>query len=152
MHKILIAVALLGASAMPAASQETGVDPRAVEACQQEGGTFVQINECLPNAHVAIVALDAFDEIYPAEAAPIKTKCHELNDRVAGAFTCVRSAIQSAIDLAKLLPAGTTLDDPIFASVSSPDDLAALTSHIDEAKKVFPDKMYWGGEVYYPYR
>lgn len=151
MRHFLAAALFLAASSIPTAAQ-TAVDPRAVQACQQEGGTFVQINECLPEAHVAVVALDAFDAIYPAEAAPVKAKCLELNDRMAAAGTCIRNAIQSAIDLAKVLPTGTELDDPIFAAIASPDDQSALNERIDDAKRLFPDKMFWGGGMYHPYR
>lgn len=145
------AMCIFGASSMNAAAQ-SNVDPRAVEACQAEGGTFVQISDCLPAAHVAVKTLDAFDQIYGSQAAVIPAKCRELNKTISGVATCVVNAVESAIDLAAMLPTGTSLDDPIFDAVKSADELARLQTSIQEARDTFPDQTFWGGGVYYPYR
>ena len=148
---VAIAVISLGV-ALPATAQDTSVDPRAVEACQASGGTFVQINDCLPDAHVAVVGMDAFDDLYPPEAAAIKIRCSELNENVAAAFLCLTSAIDAAVELSAKLPAGSSLGDPIFDSVKSTDLKDALRDRTMKARELFPEKRIWGGGIYYPYK
>lgn len=149
----LVAVAVIGlGAAMPATAQDPGVDKRAVEACQALGGTFVQINDCLPDAHVAVVGLDAFDELYPPEAVTIKATCAELNEAVAAAFLCLTSAIDAAVELAAKLPEGSSLGDPVFDAVKSADLKAALRERMLKARESFPEKRIWGGGIYKPYQ
>lgn len=137
-------------SGIPSAADEsTKADPRAVEACQRESETFVQVAECLPEAHVSVVALDAFSEIYPPEADNLKSRCVELNDTITGARACVTEAIKAAIGLKEV---GASLDDPLFIAVSSPDDWSALQSAIESAKSAFPDRGFWGMTSYMPFR
>ncbi len=151
-HWLLLAIAIGSMGSTTHAFGQGSVDPRAVEACQTEGGTFVQISECLPDAHVAVVMLDAFGEIYDDSAAPLAATCRELNKTIAGAAICVVNAIKSAIELAAVLPEGSELNDPIFEAVRSTEHFEQLESVMADARKVFPDKMYWGGGTYFPYR
>lgn len=149
----LVAVVVIGLGvAVPATAQDASVDPRAIEACQASGGTFVQINDCLPDAHVAVIGMDAFGEIYPPEAETIKVRCSELNETIAGAFLCVTSAIDAAVELSAKLPAGSSLGDPVFDAVKSADLKSALRDRTMKARELFPEKRIWGGGIYYPYK
>lgn len=148
-RKLVYACAALVAS--PALPSEA--DPRALEQCKATSPTFVQIAECLPDADVSFKTLDAFASIYPPAAAPLKDKCLELNkDDATGAATCVTAAIKSAIDLRQSLPSGSNIEDPVFNAVSDQSRSQKLDSVIKEARKVYPDKSLWGGNLYQPYR
>lgn len=149
--KRVTTILLLALSAAPATAEQPAADPRALTECQQAGGTFVQINDCLPNAHVAFKTLDAFEAIYPSEAAPLMARCLELNERTTSASTCITTAIQSAIQLGNALPDGASLDDPVFNSISDEALLSELTAAIAEARQMFPERRVWGGGTYRPY-
>lgn len=149
--RALLVLVLMTTSA--AAASAGKADPRAVEACKAGGATFVQVSDCLPEAHVAVKMLDAFDSIYPAEAKPLKDKCLELNqDNISGAGTCVRQAVEAAVKLKATLPEGSSIDDPIFNAVSATDKQDALSKAMADAKNTFPDRMIWGGGMYHPYK
>lgn len=144
-------VATIVAASQPA--QAANVDPRALEACKAQSTGFVEIANCLPDADVAIKVLDAFDKIYTPQAAPLKAKCIELNkDDIAAAETCVRTAIQSAVELKASLPEGSSLDDPVFQAVANETLAAELEAARQDARNNFPDKMMWGGAIYHPYK
>jgi hypothetical protein len=123
-----------------------------LEACQSESQNFVEISECLPAAHVAIVVLDTFEVISPADAFPLKTRCQELNTRVEAAASCVLDAVEAAISLKASLPPGASLDDPIFNATSNEHLLAELTVAKKEAEETFPAKTVWASGMFYPYR
>lgn len=128
------------------------VDPRAVEDCKKHSETFVQISDCVSDADVAFKTLDAFEAIYPAEAAQLKARCIELNTSgITGAATCVVEAISSAVSLAEALPPGTSLDDPIFNAVSDAKHEEKLKKVIETAREAFGRRL-WGGNAYQPYR
>lgn len=132
---------------------EGHADPRAIEACRASSATFVQVNECLPDAHVAFVVLDRFDDIYPPEAWPLKGKCIELNDaNIAGALVCVTQALKAAAELKAAMPEGSSLDDPIFNAAMEDAHRKSLLTEIDTARKMFPERHVWGGTRYIPYR
>lgn len=134
-------------------SSSAVADLRAVEACKANSPTFAQVASCLPMAHVGVVALDAFDDIYPDAALPLKARCIELNSgNPAGALACVTNAIEAAIQLERALPAGATLDDPIFLAVSSADHRDRLRAVMEAARAPFPDPLLWRGTEYQPYR
>jgi len=97
--------------------------------------------------------MDAFDRIYPEEAAPLRSKCLELNshDFTPGA-TCVYEAVRDAVDLKRSLPKGASIDDPVFSAVSDPVKKSQLDKAREEAMKAFPEKRYWGGTTYQRYR
>lgn len=154
MRKFAVAVALAAmSSGLAANATDQKADPRAVEYCKATSGTFVAVAECLPNAHVSIKTLDAFENIYPAAGQPLRTKCAELNEgNIIGTATCVTEAVSAAIDLKETLPAGSRLDDAVFEAVSDP----ALGRQLDEAeaaaKATFPKVSIWGGSVYRAYK
>lgn len=151
MHRIFIASLLLTTAS--AHAQNAATDPRALQACKAKSATFVQVADCLPEAHVGFKTLDAFETIYPPSALPLKAKCLELNpDDVGGASTCVTAAIQSAIKLSAAMPKGSTLDDPIFDAVADKALDAKLDKKIDAARADFPDQPIWGGNMYHPYK
>lgn len=141
-------------AALTATSAIAGqADPRALEACQKTSKAFTEIAQCLPDADVAIKTLDAFSTIYPAEAAPLKDKCSELNgDNLVGAAACVTNAIKDGLSLQKSLPAGTNLGDPVFAAVADDGRWSKLESAIKNARATYPDQIIWGGTMYKPYR
>lgn len=148
----LLAVAALALTASASSAQEAA-DPRAVSSCQADGATFVQIAECIPDAHVAVKTLDAFDTLYSEQAAPLKTRCLELNEeKPAPSAVCVTSAISASLDLAKTLPEGTDLGDPVFDAVNDPVTFSSLQAEAAEARKLFPDKTFWGGTLYQKYQ
>lgn len=149
---IFTALLVAGATVAPSPAQEVTADPRAMSSCQEAGGTFVQINSCLPDMHVAYVGLDAFQELYPPDAQPLRIRCAELNKAATGAFICVENAIESAIDLAKVMPKGSSLGDPVFDALTDSNLLSALEERTDQARALFPDKMVWGGGTYFPYK
>lgn len=152
----LISIAALSVLAGSAAAQDaaTTADPRAFEYCRAEHEAFTKVADCLPEAHVAILAMDAFRSIYPAEATSLADRCEELNDHnPVGAFDCVEYAIKDAISLAAQLPAGADMGDPVFdAIVANPDLLQQVLDVSKEARSIAPDGMIWGGNVYIPYR
>jgi hypothetical protein len=154
MHIGIIGLVGLVAGLVPylAVAQE-GADPRALDACRATSETFVQIEECLPEAHVGFKVIDKFKEIYPAEALPLAAKCGELNDRPAAVAACITNAIEAALSLSASLPAGSSLNDPVFDSVNSPELLDQLQAAIEEARSEFPNRRAWGGAgLYYTYR
>ncbi|CDX62353.1 exported hypothetical protein [Mesorhizobium plurifarium] len=149
MRTILSALAVTIATSAVAGQ----ADPRALKACQKTSKAFTKIAECLPDADVAVRTLDAFSTIYPAEAAPLKDRCTELNaDNLSGAAACVTNAIESGLSLRKSLPAGSDLSDPIFAAVADDGRWSKLESAIKDARAAYPDKMIWGMTLYQPYR
>jgi len=152
MRSLLFLPILLITATAAATAQTATVDPRALEACQIESSNFVDIRSCLPDAHVAVKALDAFSTIYPSEAQQIRERCLELNDQVAGAMTCTVQAVKSAVELAALLPEGSALNDAVFEGARDPDHLVKLEAVIDEARALFPEKRMWGGGIYRQYR
>lgn len=147
---VMMSAAAVALSA-PALGQE-GTDPRALEECSGGGATFVTIADCLPEAHVAFAIMDAFDEIYPSDAAPLKTKCAEINDNTRSASICVMNAIDAAIKLKGQLPEGATLADPVFNAANDPELLEDLTEARNRARGAFPDQRSWGGGMYMPYQ
>jgi hypothetical protein len=152
MLKLASALIIVVALASPISAQ-TKADPRAVDACKARSPTFVQVADCLPAAHVAIKTLDAFDSIYPATAQPLKAKCVERNPgNISGAWICVTEAVDKAVSLKQSLPAGASLDDPIFAAVANEDLAKKLQEAEKKAKSDFPKQTIWGGSMYFPYK
>ncbi|PTX45641.1 hypothetical protein IQ03_04549 [Gemmobacter caeni] len=135
--------------AAPAAGK---ADPRAVAACQKEATGFMEVAACLPHAHVAVLTLDAFSRIYPPEAFELKETCLRINKTLAGGATCVTAAISTAVTLQSHLPDGTDLDDPLFSSISSPQDESKLNAEISDARRDFPDQPLWGLIRYSPFK
>ncbi|MEH3108889.1 MAG: hypothetical protein PGN22_02160 [Agrobacterium cavarae] len=128
-------------------------DSRAVDACKAGGKAFTEIAACLPEADVAFRTLDAFSAIYPKEAEPLKNKCLELNTgNIVGASTCVKEAIKASLALKDSLPAGQSIDDPIFLSVAVLDLSNKLEIEVKKARGRYPDKMLWGGSMYHAYK
>lgn len=150
MRIFLFAVMLVFGVASATAQEKA--DPRAVVACQEEGGSFVSISECLPSAHVAFAVLDAFDRLYAGDAKLLRQGCEERNKKISGVSICVQSAIEAAIELSSRLPEGSSLNDPVFDAVRSPALYAQLVEAADLAKEAFPDQMIWGGGTYFPYQ
>lgn len=151
--RLVIAAVLFAGSIGCAYAQKTQADPRALEACKAQSGNFVDIADCLPDAHVAVKMLDAFEKLYPPAAAPLKDRCVELNTgNISGAATCVSEAIRSAIGLKASMPEGSSLDDPIFNAVSDEKLETSLLDAEAKAKEDFPDKRIWGGTTYKRYR
>jgi hypothetical protein len=138
----------------PAAMAETmKADPRAFDACKAQSGTFVQIADCLPEAHVAYKTLDAFDALFPPEAQSLKKKCIELNPKdIVGSASCVTNAIDKAVDLKKSLPDGVSLGDPVFDAVANEDLATKLDNAEKKARATFPKVGFWGGGMYHPYK
>lgn len=152
------AAVLLTITAGHSVAQESGgkADPRAVAACQTDGAAFTTISKCVPAAHIAFALFDAFDEIYPPEAAPLKERCIQLNDGkgmndgVIGAPICIQKAIEDALSLSSALPAGSEIADPVFLALSDQGDFEELLKRRDEARRVFPE--FTGSAVMYmPY-
>lgn len=153
MKSKLLTAAALALASLSSSSAFAEADQRAVEACKAGGKAFTEIATCLPDADVAIKTLDAFSEIYPAEAAPLKTRCEELNPKdISAASTCVTSAIKSAMELKAALPSGTSIGDPIFDAVSDQERSDRLKEVVQKARSAYPDKMIWGGGLYHPYK
>lgn len=135
------------------AAKAVTADERAVEACKKSSNTFVQVADCLPRAHVAYKMIDAFDTIYPAEAAPLKDRCIELNKNdISGAGTCISVAVKKAIELKSSLPENADVGDPIFNAVSNKDGYEKLQNVINAARDDFPEVSIWGGRRYYQYK
>lgn len=148
---VLLCVVAAGLAPAPVGAGEA--DPRAIAACKSQSKTFVQLSECLPNAHVGIKLLDAFDRVYTSDAAHLKNTCIELNnDDASASATCVINAIEAALRLQAALPQGSTLDDPVFAAVADTGKFEKLKSERDIARQVFPDQRVWGGGTYHPYK
>ncbi|OOG61990.1 hypothetical protein B0E45_31790 [Sinorhizobium sp. A49] len=153
MRSIVVAIAALMAITGSARAAGEKADPRALDYCKATTGTFVGVADCLPNAHLAVKTLDAFEKLYPEPAQALRTKCAERNEgNIIGTAACVTEAIRAALDLKEALPTGTTLDDPVFEAVSD----SALSVKLDEAKEsakaVFPNGRAWGGSSYMPYK
>lgn len=155
---IIAAIAASGAIGSATAQEASGkADPRAVDECMKDGAAFTTIAQCLPSAHAAFAMFDAFDEIYSAEAQPLKERCIELNDGVGindgiiGAPICIEKAIEDALSLVSSLPEGLTLPDPIFNAVSDRSQFDELIRRTDEAKAVFPNPPM-NAVMYMPYK
>jgi hypothetical protein len=151
MRLFVASAVLLAAGLVPAFAQGPEVDPRAFNACQEESENFTEIPECLRFAHVAVTSLDAFEEIYGPEAQPLKARCIEINPTVQGAYSCVIDAAYSAVEVAQNMPAGTTIDDPIFEAVRDPEAYQRLRQVEADQKALWPNAG-WGGMPYFPYR
>lgn len=150
--RLAIAALVLAGGIECAYAQKNQADPRALEACKAKSGNFVEIADCLPDAHVAVKMLDAFAKLYPPAAAPLKDRCIELNKSdMAGAATCVSEAVRSAIKLKASIPEGSSLDDPVFNAVSDEKLEALLLDAGAKARQVFPEHR-WGITTYMPYR
>ncbi len=149
---IAVVVSMIGL-ANPGQAAEEKADARAVDYCKSTSGTFVAIAKCLPDAHVALKTMDAFETIYPASAQPLRLKCIERNEgNVVGAATCLTEAINAAIGLKASLPKGSNLDDAIFESVSDTTLKTRLDDAEEQAKAVFPNVRVWGGTMYKAYQ
>jgi hypothetical protein len=150
MRNIVFAFILAGIFSEP--SHAAQADPRAVEVCKKESPTFVQVAKCLPQADVSIRTLDAFDQLYPEAAKPLKQKCLELNkDSIAAAATCVDEAVESAVKLKSSLPEGTSLDDKVFEAVSDAKLAEKFEAEQEKARDRYPGEMF-GGLMYRAYR
>lgn len=148
----LLGIAVVIALPSAAISAEQA-DKRAVESCKQTSATFVQIADCLPDAHVAFKTIDAFEEIYGSEASALKDRCIELNKKdISGAASCISNAAKKAVDLKSSLPDGTDIGDSLFDAVSSKEKFDKLQEATKAARSAFPDKSLWGGGSYYPYK
>lgn len=143
-----IAVAITASTGM--ASGQEQADPRAIAFCDTIVAT-VPVAECLPDAHVAVKVFDAFDELYPAAAQPVRVQCGERNENPNSSALCVIVAIETAIAQAEGLPAGAHLDDPALAAISDPALFAQLQVIQKDARTLFPDRQFWGGGMYLPY-
>ncbi|MHA4731175.1 hypothetical protein [Ensifer adhaerens] len=153
MRSTAVAILIVLANVGLAQAADEKADPRAVDYCKATTGTFVGVAECLPDAHVAVKTLDAFEKLYPAAAQTLREKCAERNKgNTVGTSVCVTEAIRAALDLKKALPTGSKLDDPVFEAVSD----TALSEKLDQAreaaKAAFPNQRMWGGSSYMPYR
>lgn len=148
----MLGIAVLIALPSTAISAEQA-DIRAVESCKQSSATFVQIADCLPDAHVAFKVIDAFAEIYTSEASILKDRCIELNKKdIGAAASCINNAVKKAVELKSSLPSGTDIGDPLFDAVSSKEKFDKLQEATKIARAAFPDKSLWGGGSYYPYK
>jgi hypothetical protein len=148
--RFLSVIILLSGLTLSAHAQNTA-DPRAVAECTDRGGSFVQINECLPEAHVAYAIFDSVPRVYGDAAKPLLDRCRELNEEIEAAAACVSSAIDQAVQLQTKLPEGTSIPDPLFSVLADPAKAEAVEAAENEAQKAFPDQMFWGGTMYQPY-
>lgn len=148
-----VSIALCVIMALPSApAMAVEADQRAVDACKRQSDNFVQISRCLPEAHVAVRVLGAFDEIYDEAARPVKSKCLERNaDSIAGAYACVIEAVKAANRLRSALPEGEALDDAVFSAVADQQRFDRLMAVRDAARLDFPDQRVWGAVTYSPY-
>ncbi|MGV0820239.1 hypothetical protein [Martelella sp. AMO21009] len=133
------------------ASAEQRVDPRAFEMCAARDSSFVKINDCLPDMHVAVITLDAVGKVYGPDAEVLIKRCRELNDDEIGASTCALEAIDDAVELQSRLPEGAVLDDELFLLLADKAKLEQVEAAAKTARGAFPDKMFWGGSMYHPY-
>ena len=152
MRRTALLLTLLASAALQA---QAGADPRALESCARDGASFVAIEKCLPDEHVAVTMLDAIgrDRVFGAAGATLAGQCLALNmDRhgYAGAWACASGAVKAALRLGTHLPAGTRLDDPLFEGLDNPDAARAMDEAERAAQGMFPEKTYWGGTMYRP--
>ncbi len=149
----LFAIVFVALSSVPAMSAQEA-DPRAIKTCKTPDTAFTKIADCIAGAHVAFKTLDAFDNIYPAEAQPLKHKCIELNkDNISGAESCILEAIKTAVKLKAALPAEENLGDPIFDAVCDEDKYTNLRETASKARQESPYKGGMKiGSTYYPYK
>ncbi len=155
MRKTLFAAAGIMLSVNVAAAEEARpkIDPRAVAECNARGGGYVAIKDCLPDVHVGYAVVDAFHNAFGEAGYPVKDRCLELNDKMTDkSATCMREAVKDAVELKAQLPDGATIDDPMFAVMADPAKLAAVDAAESEARKAFPEKTFWGGGFYKPYK
>lgn len=124
-------------------------DPRAVEFCVEQDSNFVEVERCLPDAHVGYATLDAVEAIYGDAGLELSTRCKVVNDQdIVGAAVCAENAIESAIKLKSRLPAGATIPDPLFARLIDDKAFEDLEAATKTARGVFPEKRLWGGTMY----
>jgi len=145
-----IAVALPLAGATAAAENEK-VDPRAVEECARRGAGFVEINACLPVAHVAVITLDAIAEIFGPPSNPLIVRCKELNPEIEAAAGCVTGALDSAVQLKKRLPEEARIPDPLFDPLADEEKVGAVRRFEEDARKSFPEITLWAPARFRPY-
>lgn len=153
MGKIAFAAAVLVFSAAAADEPVAKADPRAVAECNARGGGFAAVKDCLPDVHVGYAVIDAFHNAFGPDGYPLKDRCLELNGMKADtAAICIREAVRDAVDLKARLAEGSTIDDPLFAVLADPEKLAVIEAAQETARDAFPDKTFWGGVIYKPYR
>ena len=129
------------------------VDPRALDECEGRGGTFVAISDCLPDVHVAIRGIDAFKEVHGEAGLPLLDRCAELNDNESEpTLSCIRDAMEAALELAARLPEGREINDPLFAIIADQAASDAVEQAIKDARDAFPDVRFWGGGLFHQYR
>lgn len=144
---------IVAAGFSPVAADTPKADPRAVAECNARGGGFTAINDCLPGVHVGLAVIDAFHNAYGPDGDFLKNRCLELNElKSDAAATCIRKAVEDAVQLKDRLPPGATIDDPHFPIIADAAKLALLNAAEAEARKAFPDQTMWGGGRYMPYR
>lgn len=149
--RVVVSGMILIASATMAVAQRA--DPRALEFCQATSSAFTQIADCLPEADVAVRALDAFPTIFPPEAEPLRERCEELNgNNIAGALVCVRRAAEQAVELRQSLPEDAELNDPVFDAVADAELVERFHVEISEARSRYPERRMWGATHYHSYR
>jgi hypothetical protein len=154
MNRFLLLLTFMTSSVfmLNAAAASDKADPRAVVECSKGEVTFVQINECLPDGHVAFATTDAVAKAFGASGSELLSGCRKLNDGEIGAAICARSAIQSAISLREKLPENSTINDPLFEALADVAKFGEVKKAEEAAKALFPDKMLWVGGLYHPYR
>lgn len=153
MHKTCLAIAMLVVTSPAFGQSDEGkVSIASVEACKAISDNFAAVSECLPSMEIALSALSAFSEIYPAPAGALKEKCIDINTDQIGAEVCVRKAIESALSLAEALPAGASVDDPIFEAIKNRDDFEKLEQVRISVRNRLPDFSGSGVTTYKPYR
>ena len=129
------------------------VDQRTFDFCKAKGGSFVQINDCLPKVQVAFVAMDAIAKEFGPKAQPLLDKCLELNEKDAvGAATCSLEAIKNAVELKGKLPDGADLNDELFNAIADEAKFKSVKAAETKAQELFPEIRIWGGNFYQPYK
>lgn len=143
-------ISLLILVLLPAPLLAQTADPRAVAECTRLNATIVSINDCLPDAHVAVIVIDKLGEVYGDAGKSLMKQCLERNHgNMVGGKTCATEAIRAAVALAAKLPAGSVIPDPLYEGLRKPGDLAVLDAAEKAAQKTFPEKGLWGFTMYF---
>lgn len=139
---------------MPSALQAQSPIPQPViEQCNATARVS-ELPDCLKNGAIGFEMLELMrsDDFYGPAAKPVIDACTARNETFATTWLCFRRAAADASETGSLI-GRDNIADRCIAGLADPA-LEARISDLYRAKREerFPDKMYFGGEMFYPFQ
>ena len=132
---------------------ETSIPSEVIAECNKEGNAS-DLPDCLKNGAIAVEMLNLAKtkDFYGTDATPVIDNCSNRNDSFKTTWLCFKTAAVKANEARELI-GEANIADPCVAAIAK-DGLPEQLERIYEEKRDahFPDKMFFGGDMFYPFQ